>query len=58
MEVGRVVSSRMYPPSNGAIIRPTYVAEENNDMRSPRLEGKVSAIVASATGTNIAVANP
>jgi len=48
----------MYPPSVGAIILPTYVAEEKSEMRSPRLTGNNSTIEASATGINIAVANP
>lgn len=48
----------MVPPSVGAITLPMYVAVEKRAMRSPRLVGKNSATVASATGTNMAVANP
>ena len=48
----------MDPPMKGAIPRPMYVAELKVDMRSPFLSWKCSAIVASATGTNIAVAKP
>ena len=48
----------MDPPRNGAIPRPMYVAELNVAIRSPLFVGKRSAIVASATGMNRAVANP
>jgi hypothetical protein len=43
---------------NGAILLPTIVAEEKVEIRSPFFLGKSSAIVAFATGTNIAVAKP
>ena len=48
----------MYPPNVGAITLPTYVAVEKREIRSPRLVGNISATEASATGTNIPVANP
>lgn len=46
------------PPRKGAIPRPICVAELKAAMCSPFLAGKRSAIVACATGTNIAVAKP
>ena len=48
----------MYPPKTGAETRAIYVADENNEIRSPRFLGKSSAIEASATGTKMAVAKP
>ena len=48
----------MYPPRKGAIPRPMAVAELSRDILSPRLAGNCSTMVASVTGTNIAVAKP
>jgi len=48
----------MYPPKKGAIPRPIAEAEEKMEILSPCLVGNSSAIVASITGTKIAVAKP
>ena len=53
-----LVKVRINPPMTGAIVRPRPVAELSKPMRSPRLVGNRSAIVASVTGTKIAVAKP
>jgi hypothetical protein len=45
----------MYPPRKGAIPLPVAVAELSRDILSPRLTGNCSAMVASVTGTKIAV---
>ena len=47
-----------YPPKKGAISLTMAVAEEKIEIRSPRLVGYCSAIVASVIGTKIAVAKP
>ena len=48
----------MYPPRKGAIPLPTAVAELSKEILSPRFVGNCSAMVASVTGTKIAVAKP
>ena len=52
------MKNRIYPPKKGAIPLPRAVAEFSNDILSPRFVGNCSAIVASVTGTKIAVAKP
>ena len=52
------VTVNIAPPKNGAAPRPMYVAELKDEIRSPLFAGYRSAIAASATGTNMAVAKP
>lgn len=54
----QTVIASINPPRNGAMPRPTIVADVKVEIRSHFLDGKYSAMVALATGIKMAVGNP